>query len=199
MQNKKSIIEHGILELIDQNGRVTQTQLASDLSISLGLLNAYIKRLIKKGYIKTANFKASNIKYLLTAEGLALKYKLTRSFMERSLEYYRGLKKAVESRITRLKMQEVRTVVFVVSGEVAEIQYLYLKGTRIELVAIFDFNVTENTKFFEYEVKPVSELKSFVLEHKVDKILLNVFDDVEKLEDNLFKIGIEKNKIEKDW
>lgn len=199
IEDKKLAIEHGILDLIEQDGRVTQTEMANSLRISIGLLNSYIKRLVKKGYIKVANFKATNVKYILTPDGIAQKYHLTRAYMARSLDLYRKIKQAVELRIQRLKMQEVRNVVFVGAGEIAEIMYLYLGETRIELIGVYDVNGSVGTKFFEYNVRPLSELKTFMANNEIDKILLNVFDDVDKLEKLLDDMGIPADKIEKEW
>jgi DNA-binding MarR family transcriptional regulator len=198
MQDRKTIIEHGILDLIDQDGRVTQTQLATSLSISLGLLNAYLKRLIKKGYVKTANFKASNIKYVLTPEGIALKYKLTKSYMTRSLDYYRKIKQAVEYRILRLKLAEIRSVVFIGANEISEITHLYLSETKIELLGVFD-DINNGKEFFGHTVYSIGELNDFLNKNAVEKILINEFENIEVLHQQLLDQGIDNNIIEYKW
>lgn len=194
-------IEHGILDLIDQDGRVTQTELARSLSVSIGLVNAYLRNLVHKGFVKVSNVKASTIKYMLTPEGMAQKYYLTRSYMSRSLDYYRRIKQAVESRIVRLKMQEVRTVVFVGNGEIAEIMHLYLGDTKIKLLGIFsdDVKTPEERLFFGYNVQPMEMLKDYLKNNDVDKILLNYFEEIDDKEKLLMEMGIERTKIDAKW
>ena len=199
-EDKKIVIEHGILDLIDKDGRVTQTELSRSLRVSIGLVNAYIKRLVNKGYVKVSNVKTSTIKYMLTPEGLAQKYHLTRSYMAHSLDYYRKIKVAVEHRIVRLKLEEVRTVVFVGSGEIAEIMYLYLGDTKIKLLEVFDDLQDGNEKmFFGYKVKPINELAEYIKNNNVDKILLNYFEEIEQIENTIKKNVSDINKIEARW
>ena len=199
MDEKKIAIEHGILDLIEQDGRVTQTELSKSLRISIGLVNAYLKNLVNKGYVKVSNVKSSTIKYMLTAEGLTEKYRLTRSYMNKSLEFYRHIKQAVESRIIRLKLQEVRTVVFVGAGDIAEIMYLYLGDTKIELQEVFEFESRPEKRFFDYQIKDLKDLPDYVKKHKVDKILINFFEEVEDIEKSLVGMGIDPNIIDSKW
>ena len=199
MDEKKLTIERGILDLIEQDGRVTQTELSRSLRVSIGLVNAYLKNLINKGYVKVSNVKSSTIKYMLTAEGLTEKYRLTRSYMGKSLDFYRHIKQAVESRIMRLKLEEVRSVVFVGNGEIAEIMYLYLGDTKIELLDLFEIESSPEKRFFDYQVKDLNELPTYVKTHKVDKILLNFFEEVEDVEKRLVSMGIDPNIIDSKW
>ena len=41
-----------LLEAVQQNSHVTQRSLANKLGIALGLANIYLKRLMRKGFIK---------------------------------------------------------------------------------------------------------------------------------------------------
>ena len=45
-----------LLEAVDASQPPTQRELARDLNISLGLVNAFIKRLAKKGYFKITHY-----------------------------------------------------------------------------------------------------------------------------------------------
>jgi DNA-binding MarR family transcriptional regulator len=200
-EDKKIVIEHGILDHIDQNGRITQTELARSLRVSIGLVNAYLRNLVNKGYVKVSNVEAATIKYMLTPEGLAQKYYLTRSYMTRSLDYYRRIKQAVESRIVRLKMEEVRTVVFVGNGEIAEIMLLYLGDTKIKVSGIFTDEVKpgEERVFFGYKLRPMEELKDYLKNNDVDKIVINYFEEIEEKQKLLLNMGIEASKIDAGW
>ncbi|MBN1113857.1 MAG: winged helix-turn-helix transcriptional regulator [Oligoflexia bacterium] len=196
--DKKIAIEHGILDLIENDGRVTQTELARSLRVSIGLVNAYLKRLVKKGYVKVSNVKASTVKYMLTAEGLAQKYRLTRSYMANSLNYYLKIKKAVEARIVRLKLDEVRTVAFVGANEISEIMHLYLGETKIKLAAVFDDSKAGGT-FFSHKVKPLSELPAVMEQEGIEKVLINEFQNAEDILNRLLILKIDEQMIDATW
>ena len=93
--------EHlNILRKIDKNSNITQRKLANELGISLGKLNYLLIELKKKGLVKINNFKKNpkklNYIYLLTPRGIAIKTKLTISFMNRKLKEYDELKIELE-------------------------------------------------------------------------------------------------------
>lgn len=165
-EEKKLLIEHGILDSIYKDARVTQSELSRTLSISIGLCNAYLKRLINKGYIKVANFKAKNIRYLLTPDGIAQKVILTRRYMLRSLDYYKVLKNRCEEIITELKLEEVRTIAIIGTNEVAEIFYLYLQNSKIEIKSVYD-NKKNGQNWFDFSIKSIKEINAT----KFDKII----------------------------
>tara|TARA_B100001540_G_scaffold305389_1_gene316236 strand:+ start:834 stop:1166 length:333 start_codon:yes stop_codon:yes gene_type:complete len=89
-----------ILRKIDKNSDITQRKLANELGISLGKLNYLLIELKKKGLVKINNFKKNpkklNYIYLLTPRGIAIKTKLTISFMNRKLKEYDELKIELE-------------------------------------------------------------------------------------------------------
>jgi DNA-binding MarR family transcriptional regulator len=199
-EDKRTLIEHGILDLIDQqDGRVTQTELSNSLRVSIGLVNAYLKKLIQKGYVKVSNVKASTVRYMLTSEGFTEKYRLTRRYMANSLNYYIKIKQAVEQRIVRLKLDEVRTVVFVGSSEIAEIMHLYLGDTKIKIVGVFDIEKNGKDFFFEHPIKEIHELPDYLNNNQVDKILLNYFEEIEDVENKLLDLGVNRQAIEARW
>ena len=62
-----------ILEKVDNGMSPSQRDLAGDLNISLGLVNSFIKRLVKKGFVKITTIPKKRIKYILTPRGAAEK------------------------------------------------------------------------------------------------------------------------------
>src|SRR5687767_9748398 len=64
------------LEAIAEDDRLTQRSLASKLGIALGLTNIYLKRLVRKGYVKCVNIQSNRLQYLLTPKGITEKTRL---------------------------------------------------------------------------------------------------------------------------
>ncbi len=89
-----------VMRKLDNNPRVTQRKLASDLGFSLGKLNYCLKALKLKGFIKIRNFKNNpnklNYFYILTSKGISEKTKLTINFMKKKMEEYEELKREIE-------------------------------------------------------------------------------------------------------
>ena len=65
--------EYALLNEIAQDSMVTQANLSVRLGIAVGSVNWYLKRLIRKGYVKAMHLERRRLKYLVTPQGLALK------------------------------------------------------------------------------------------------------------------------------
>lgn len=91
-----------ILRKIHSNPETSQRDLAQALGFSLGKLNYCLKALEHKGLVKIQNLQKKKNKlkyiqqYILTAEGIALRTKLTIDFMKRKIKEYDELKKELE-------------------------------------------------------------------------------------------------------
>src|SRR4030066_1064587 len=82
--NRHNDITLRILDEISKESSVTQRTLSSKLDVALGLVNAYIKRLTKKGYIKITTIPKNRAKYILTPKGFTEKVRLTYEYMQYS-------------------------------------------------------------------------------------------------------------------
>lgn len=149
-----------LLEEIEKNEKVSQRSLSNKLGVALGLVNTYIKYLVKKGFIRITQFPKSRYAYLLTTEGFAEKSRL----VYKHLSYYNNLFKTVRNDtlnlFKELENKGVKTVGFVGVDEVAEIAYLSLQETKITLTNVYDDEgMGEN--FFKVKVEPLENIKSF--------------------------------------
>jgi DNA-binding Lrp family transcriptional regulator len=126
-----------LLEAVEQNARVTQRTLATKLGIALGLTNIYLKRLVRKGYIKCVNVQSNRISYLITPRGIVEKARLTYEFMDYSLHLYAGVRRRLRTVFQECAAGGRRVAIFG-RGEAAELAYLSLKEAGLEPVAIFD-------------------------------------------------------------
>jgi EPS-associated MarR family transcriptional regulator len=96
---KSSAINLQVLSRLQDEPRVSQRGLASDLGVSLGGVNYCLKALISKGFVKAENFSKSSNKlgyaYLLTASGIREKTKLTSLFLKRKRAEYSRLEQEI--------------------------------------------------------------------------------------------------------
>ena len=89
------------LRLIHKYGDISTRELAMRMQISNGAAYYVLNALIEKGYVKANNFKNNPNKsgyfYLLTADGLREKSRLTGKFILRKKAEYQALKAEIEA------------------------------------------------------------------------------------------------------
>src|SRR5450631_558562 len=80
-----------LLNSVD-DGAQSQRRIAEELGIALGLVNAYLKRCIKKGLVKVSQAPARRYAYYLTPQGFAEKSRLTVEYLSSSFSFFRQAK-----------------------------------------------------------------------------------------------------------
>jgi len=143
-----------LLEAVEEDSRVTQRGLATKLGIALGLTNIYLKRLVRKGYIKCVNVRSNRISYLITPRGIVEKARLTYEFMDYSLHLYREVRQHLRAVLQECAAADRRVAIYG-RGEAAELAYLSLKECGLEPVAVFDGKGGQ--EFLGMPVRPAAE------------------------------------------
>jgi DNA-binding MarR family transcriptional regulator len=109
------------LEAIEENPDTTQASLATHLGVAVGSVNWYLKRLMRKGYVKVTHLQRRKLKYFLTPQGLALKAHLTSEYMKASLSVYRQLREEARQVLGELKRAGYGSLHLEGEGEAVEI------------------------------------------------------------------------------
>lgn len=78
----------GVLSMVEGQGDVTQRNVAKHLGVALGLANSYVKRCIRKGFIKVSQAPARRYRYYLTPQGFAEKSRLTAEYLRSSFQFF---------------------------------------------------------------------------------------------------------------
>ena len=87
--DKERQLTLGLLQAIDEREDISQRHLAQEMGVALGLANSYLKRCVKKGWIKISTAPANRYLYYLTPIGFAEKARLTAEFFSTSLTMFR--------------------------------------------------------------------------------------------------------------
>ena len=127
-----------ILEAIDCQETPSQRDMAQSLNVSLGLVNSFVRRLAKKGYFKVTHLPRNRIRYILTPKGAAEKSRLTYTYIQLSLHFYKDARRKFRELLKNLEYQGVKKVAFFGAGDMAEIGCLSIQETALDLVAIVD-------------------------------------------------------------
>ena len=175
---------------LNRDGDSSQRELSKRLNISVGLVNTFLKRLVGKGYFKVKTMPRNRLKYFLTPEGLARKSRLTAEYLRYSINFYSDIKQLLLSKFDEMESQHRRRVLFFGEGEVAELAYLYLQLTPLELAGLID-DRKKGTRFFGHVIKGFES----VLETQWDVILLTRLDNTEETIQKLTEAGIGPDRI----
>src|SRR5712692_3825163 len=92
VDREKTRIILGLLDSVERGGAQSQRRLASELGIALGLVNAYLKRCVRKGLVKVSQAPARRYAYYLTPQGFAEKSRLTVEYLSYSFGFFRQAK-----------------------------------------------------------------------------------------------------------
>ena len=179
-----------ILEKVDNDGTPSQRDLARDLNISLGLVNSFIKRLAQEGYFRIGHLPKNRVRYILTPRGVAEKSRLTYEYIQHSFIFYRNARKKMEDLYAVLETEGVKRIVFYGAGELAEIAYLSLHQSCIELVAVVD-DGRAGKKFLQFTVVHPDQIQTLWF----DKILITSINITEFIFEKLASMGISANRV----
>ena len=143
-----------LLEALEHESTITQRTLATRLGIALGLTNLYLKRLIRKGYVKCVTVSPNRLVYSLTPKGMARKARLTYEFMKYSLDFYRDARKHLRHSLAQAVAHQSRVAIYG-TGDAAELVFLLLRDMGLELVAVFAPQA--DGRFLGFPVQPIAD------------------------------------------
>jgi DNA-binding MarR family transcriptional regulator len=130
--------EMDLLATLEGGEAVTQLALSKRLSVSVGLVNALLKRAAKKGQAKARAVPPRRWAYYLTPKGFAEKSRLVATYLDSSLAFFREARAEYVELFARLRALGIRRVVLVGRGELAEIAILAAIETGMEIVGLLD-------------------------------------------------------------
>jgi len=136
----------GLLESVERDGAQSQRKLASDLGIALGLVNAYLKRCVKKGLLKVGQAPARRYAYYLTPHGFAEKSRLTVEYLSSSFSFFRRAREDCSSLLAAARAQGWNRVLLAGVSDLAEIATICSLEHGMTIVAVVD-PVSTRTRF----------------------------------------------------
>ncbi len=128
----------GMLTAVGENSVVTQRSLARDLGIALGLVNAYLKRCVTKGYIKVTQAPAKRYAYYLTPQGFAEKSRLTAQYLAISLNFFRLARSQCDALFAECETRGWTRIALCGAGELAEIAMLCAESHAVTLIGLVE-------------------------------------------------------------
>lgn len=170
-ETKEHIEQKMLLKLmakIEDDPIVSQRRLATELGIALGLMNTYLKRCMKKGWVRAGQVPAKRLAYFLTPEGLKEKGRMVKDYIASSLTFFRDARIQCESVFAECLKKDWSKIAMVGSGDLAEIARLVGQGLPISLEVInvkeqthsMEDNLLENTKFSRFDAILITDIQN---------------------------------------
>ena len=176
-----------LFNTVESSPGINQRQLARELDVSLGLTNTYFKRVLKKGWVRAQQVKPRRWLYFLTPQGALEKSRLSLSYMHRTLNSFRELKRKGDEHLRILSNKGVSGIHLCGENDLTEVLSFCFSGVEIELLSVIpEKDLLDNP---EQRANPtLPELKSG------EVILLASLEHRLSLVEFLVQHGYQKNK-----
>ena len=158
---------------IEAGTAVSQRSLASSLGIALGMTNLLLRRLIRKGWVRVSHIRANRVGYFLTPTGMAEKARMSRAYFRDSVRYYASARDRMRASFDELSRDwpcgaadaaaRGKRIMFLGTGEAAEIAYVCLQETDLHLAGVIDFQGRE--RFFNVPVFSAASIDASLRDH----------------------------------
>jgi DNA-binding Lrp family transcriptional regulator len=171
-----------LLEELEKNPVVSQRELSHRFGIALGVTNACLRRMARKGWIRIRDLNPRKIGYYLTPKGMLEKARLTLNLISFRIQHYAELKKIIANRLLEMQRDGRKRIVFYGVSDEMEVAYITLQGVDLKLVGI----VEDDEKFkpqilLGYELEPVSRIQ----ELKPDCVLITCLTEIDRKKSRL--------------
>ena len=171
-----------LLEELERNPIVSQRELSHKFGIALGLTNACLKRMARKGLIRIRGLNHRKIGYYLTPKGFAEKARLSFHLISYIVQHYSELKKIISQRLLEMQADGLQRIAFYGVSDEMEVAYITLQGVNLKLVGIVEDDEKMKSRIiFGYEIEPVSRVQ----ELKPDGILITSLTENEQKRERL--------------
>lgn len=135
-----------LLDAVEKKNDVSQRHLAHGMGVALGLANSYLKRCIRKGFIKITEAPANRYLYYLTPQGFSEKSRLTAKYLSHSFAFYRRAGDSCSEVFEACLAQGWNRVLLGGLSDLAEIAILRAAETGVAIVGVYDPH-TERHRF----------------------------------------------------
>jgi DNA-binding MarR family transcriptional regulator len=135
-ENERIVL--GLLSSVETDGARSQRLIAAELGIALGLVNAYLKRCVKKGLVKVNDVPARRYAYFLTPQGFAEKSRLTVQYLSDSFSFFRMAKGDCARTFEEAAARGFKQLVLAGKSDLTEIAILCAVDAGASVVAVVD-------------------------------------------------------------
>lgn len=127
-----------ILDTVQRDERLSQRHLSRQLGVALGLANSYLRRCVRKGWVKVQQAPANRYLYYLTPAGFAEKSRLTAEYLSISLGFYREAGNSCVRLLDECASNRWHRLLLCGVSDLAEIAMLRAMEREFTIVGFYD-------------------------------------------------------------
>jgi len=125
-----------VLEEIEHNPNVSQRELAGSVDVALGVVNACVRTLTRKGMLKVRGESNRSVTYHLTKKGLLHKAMLAMEWTSNTIDFYRQVRGQIDELLGTLIERGVSRIGLYGADESAELVTMLAAGRGLSVAAI---------------------------------------------------------------
>jgi len=163
----------GLLTAVDRDSNISQRRISHELGVALGLANAYLKRCVRKGWIKVQHVPRRRYLYYLTPQGFAEKARLSAEYLSSSFNFFRKTRAQLSELMELCASKGWERVACAGSSDLAEVATVCAHEFPLKVVGIIDA-AQAGTRFCGLPV-----FKSLAECGDVDAVILTSLDQPE--------------------
>ena len=189
----QEIRELNLLQELEKNPIVSQRELSHKFGIALGVTNACLKRMARRGWIRITNLDHHKIGYYLTPKGFTEKANLTIHLISWTVQHYSTLKEIIGRKLLEMENSGVKSIVFYGISDEMEIAYITLQGVNLKLIGIVeDQEKINRAEILGFEVKDLRQIETL----KPDAILITSLTGLDERKERLRQmVDVTKGRI----
>lgn len=189
----QEIRELNLLQELEKNPIVSQRELSHKFGIALGVTNACLKRMARRGWIRITSLDHHKIGYYLTPKGFTEKANLTIHLISWTVQHYSTLKEIIGRKLLEMENSGVKRIVFYGISDEMEIAYITLQGVNLKLIGIVeDQEKINRTEILGFEVKDLRQIETL----KPDAILITSLTGLDERKERLRQmVDVTKGRI----
>jgi len=186
--------EYLLLEAVEKNADITQRELSRILGVAVSMINEYLDKVEKLGYLNKVYKSSKDVKYIITDKGVNRKKLLNVAYLKSAQSLYNIAKTNIIEFLTQVS-KTAKQLILYGAGEVAEIlintihDHPYL---GIKTLAVIDDNPLKvGQTILSIPIIPKESLSNY----KSDGILISSYGAHDEIYSKLLNMNYDKNKI----
>lgn len=146
---------------LEAGSEESQASLSKRVGAAVGLVNALLKRAVRKGTVKMISAPARRYTYYLTPKGFAEKSRLVAEYLNFSLSFFREARGEYAALFAGAERDGLRNLVLIGAGELAEIAALAAMEANVTLAAVVDPETNQRRIAGITVVRSLAEVAAF--------------------------------------
>ena len=176
-----------ILKSVHEESHLNNRKAATKLGVSVKLAHTILNRMVTKGLLNIQKENSRKWHYFLTPTGLLEQARLTMSFFDFSMQFYKDTRKLSAQLCRDLAESGKKNIVLLGTGELAEVVYLGVQEWGLNLVDVIDLK-NDDSKFMGIKTVNINEINQH------DAIIICLYNPLQPMEKDYLPEGIKLNQ-----